>query len=336
MTGFRVFVYFVLALVLPCLPAWAEAPVLGLPISCELGTDCWPVNFVDLDTGPGVRDFRCQKHSYDGHKGIDIAIQDLSVMRRDVPVIAAAEGTIKGIRDGMEDIDITVRGLNSVKNRECGNGVVIDHGEGWVTQYCHMRQNSVVVKKGNRVQKGQTLGMTGISGTTQFPHVHLSVRHNDKIVDPFIGLGPGSNNCDVTKNTLWQPDLIPALLAGPTALYSAGFAAKPPKATAIRGGLHNDKVLGRASPALIFWLDTFWLSKGDVLEIKIQDPAGGILVQKSFQIQKTSARRNFYIGSKKKTLFWKQGIWRATAIIKRKNAPHATEPIAISRAVEIR
>ncbi len=45
----------------------AAAPRLSLPIRCVPGRDCWLVNNVDLDPGPGVRDYTCAKRSYVGH-----------------------------------------------------------------------------------------------------------------------------------------------------------------------------------------------------------------------------------------------------------------------------
>ena len=47
------------------------------------------------------------------------------------------------------------------------------------------KKDSIVVKKGQRVAMGAILGQVGLSGKTQFPHVHLSVRHNGTVVDPF-------------------------------------------------------------------------------------------------------------------------------------------------------
>ena len=55
----------------------SEAPQLGLPIRCFLGQDCWLVNLVDVDPGPGRQDYTCSNRTYDGHKGVDIAIRDL-------------------------------------------------------------------------------------------------------------------------------------------------------------------------------------------------------------------------------------------------------------------
>ena len=153
-------------------PAWgaeAKPPALGLPIRCMPGKDCWLVNFVDVDPGPGRRDYACLKRTYDGHKGTDIAIRDLVAMKKGIPVLASAAGVVKATRDGMRDVDVTLAGLESVKGRECGNGLVLDHGAGWETQYCHMRRGSVAVHKGDSVNRGQKLGLVGISGRAQFP-----------------------------------------------------------------------------------------------------------------------------------------------------------------------
>src|SRR3990170_2240552 len=72
-----------------------------------------------------------------------------------VAVLASADGTVKGLRDGMDDILIDNLTKETVKDRECGNGVVLDHGGGWETQYCHLLKGSVSVKKGDQVARSQ-------------------------------------------------------------------------------------------------------------------------------------------------------------------------------------
>jgi murein DD-endopeptidase MepM/ murein hydrolase activator NlpD len=61
---------------------------------------------------------------------------------------------------------------------------VIVHDQGWETQYCHLKHGSISVKVGDTVQVGDVLGKIGLSGRTQFPHVHVSVRHNGTRIDP--------------------------------------------------------------------------------------------------------------------------------------------------------
>lgn len=57
-----------------------------------------------------------------------------------------------------------------------GNYVVIDHGGGEFGVYAHARQNSVVVKPGERVRRGQTIAQIGASGSAFFPHLHFQLQ----------------------------------------------------------------------------------------------------------------------------------------------------------------
>ncbi len=102
-----------------------------------------------------------------------------------VDVIAAAAGKVAGIRDGIPDVRYGPDNADSVKGRECGKGVVLRHDDGWETQYCHLREGSVTVERGQQVMAGDILGEVGMSGRAQFPHVHLSVRRDGKVIDPF-------------------------------------------------------------------------------------------------------------------------------------------------------
>src|SRR4051794_27387255 len=165
---------------LAVLAAWSgiapAAPSLALPIACEMGKSCVLQNYVDHDPGPGSRDYRCGHLTYDSHKGTDIRVIDLPAFRRGVPVLAAAAGRVRAVRDGMPDVSVRDPSAAPVAGREAGNSVVIEHGEGWETQYAHLRKGSVAVRPGDRVEGGQPLGMTGLSGNTEFPHLHFEVR----------------------------------------------------------------------------------------------------------------------------------------------------------------
>ncbi len=86
-------------------PLHADSPVsLSWPVDCTPGADCWIVNHVDLDPGPGAGDFACGPRTYDGHGGTDIAILDLPKMEAGVAVVAVAAGKVIGRRDSMPDV----------------------------------------------------------------------------------------------------------------------------------------------------------------------------------------------------------------------------------------
>lgn len=69
--------------------------------------------------------------------------------------------------------------------RTYGNYVKIRHDNGMYTLYAHMKYNSVNVKVGQRVSKGQTIGYMGNTGYSFGAHLHFEVRNeNDQYVDP--------------------------------------------------------------------------------------------------------------------------------------------------------
>ena len=308
---------------------------LSLPLQCEPGKTCWLVNLVDLDPGKGVRDHRCTAFSYDGHKGTDFAIRDLKAMEAGVPVIAAAPGTVKAVRDGMADVDVSERGKQSVNGRECGNGVVISHEQGWETQYCHLKKGSISVQQGAVVSRGQSLGLVGHSGLAQFPHVHLSVRHEKKVIDPFITASPGGV-CGDGNGPLWQADLMTQLAAPPTAIFNAGFAAKAPRPKAVRAGLYKDKVLSRQAPALVLWADIYWPLIGDRLQMQIFGPDGEMIFEHISEVPKTKARRLFYAGKKRKPLFWPAGEYRGEITLLRGDKSGPGQPTRQVRRVTLK
>jgi peptidase M23-like protein len=65
-----------------------------------------------------------------------------------------------------------------------GNHVIIDHGYGYTSLYGHMSSFSVQV--GDKIQKGQTIGKVGNTGTSTAPHLHYEVRLKNNPVDPVI------------------------------------------------------------------------------------------------------------------------------------------------------
>jgi len=64
----------------------------------------------------------------------------------------------------------------------CGNGVIIDHGAGIYTQYCHL--SKILVKNGEHIKKGQIIALSGASGRVNGPHLHFGVFANGAYIDP--------------------------------------------------------------------------------------------------------------------------------------------------------
>jgi len=289
-------------------PTAAPAPELQLPIRCRPGHDCWLVNLVDLDPGPGIRDYTCGKYSYDGHKGTDIAVRDIKAVAIGVDVVAAAAGVVRGTRDGMDDVDVSLAGKESVKGRQCGNGVVIDHGGGWETQYCHMKKGSVVVRQGDKVATGAKIGMVGHSGEAEFPHLHLSVRRSGQVVDPFVG-PERKENCGLGAKPLWRKEALNQLTGAMTAIFHVGFHDAKPEARDARNSVIGTGALARTAEALVLWADMYWPQAGDHMRFRIVAPDGRPLVDKTATIEKTQARRFAFVGKKRPAAEWPAGAY---------------------------
>lgn len=91
---------------------------------------------------------------------------------------SAPRGTpIYATGDGIVSLSKT-----SLKKTGYGNQIEINHGYGYVTKYAHMQM--LVVKKGDKIKRGQLIGYVGSSGGSTAPHVHYEIIKDGKKIDP--------------------------------------------------------------------------------------------------------------------------------------------------------
>lgn len=289
--------------------AVAEGFLLGLPIDCDLDADrCYIQQYMDHDPGPGVADYRCEGLSYDGHKGTDFGLPSLRDMAEGVPVIASAPGTVAGLRDGMPDTGYTPETAAEIENRECGNGVVLRHDDGWETQYCHLRQGSIVVTRGQDVAKGDVLGLVGQSGRAAFPHVHLSVHKDGEKIDPFDPDGTQTCASSSSDRTLWA---TPPRYE-PGGLIDIGFATTIPDYSAVKAGTADTDMLMADAPALVVFGFVFGVRKGDVLRLTLTGPSGTVITQ-DHRFDRKQAQSFRAIGKRRGAAHWPSGRYIGTA-----------------------
>lgn len=302
----------------------AGAFELAQPIACTLGTDCHIQNYFDRDPGPGTADIGCGHLTYDGHDGTDFALPSLAAMERGVDVLAAAPGTVRGIRDGMPDISISDPAAPPLQGRDCGNGVAIDHGDGWETQYCHLKQGSIAVQPGDRVETGQRLGLVGLSGKTEFPHVHLAVRQNGTELDPFAP--EASTACGtLPPATLWSAPLA----HDPFGFTGAGFFTAVPEWDAIKAGLPSPATLPADAPALVIWAAYFGPREGDALTLAINGPQGEVIRQ-TIMIDRTQAQAFRAIGKRLPSGGWPAGDYKGEVVMQRGGAELGREALTLT------
>lgn len=270
-------------------PSVAGAFDLDWPVDCTLGQDCFIQQYVDHDPSEAATDFTCGSLSYDGHNGTDIALASLQAMNAGVDVRAAAAGTVRGLRDGMSDQYVTHETRAEISGRECGNGVVLLHEGGWETQYCHLKKGSIQVKRGDRIEAGTVLGQVGLSGLTEFPHLHLSLRRGEQVVDPFAPDRSVSSpeSCGRTTDaTLWSEPVEYV----PGGLVSAGFSDKVPDYAEVKAGTADLSPLPRNAAALVAWVYAYGSQSGDMLSIRIADPEGRDILTQGQMLDRTQAQ----------------------------------------------
>jgi murein DD-endopeptidase MepM/ murein hydrolase activator NlpD len=270
---------------------------LAQPVDCTLGQTCYIQQFFDRDETVGARDFTCGTLSYDGHDGTDFALPTRAAMAAGVAVLAAAPGTVTGVRDGEPDF------VPATPGKECGNGVVIDHGQGWQTQYCHLRQGSVSVAAGDVVQTGTALGLIGQSGQADFPHLHLTLRRDGKEVDPFA---PDTDigTCGAADDDVWADDITYA----PGGLLAVGITDAVPAYDAIKAGLPSPD-LPPTAPALVIWAYFFGPQAGDALIFTLTGPAGDVLTDR-VALDRTQALAFRAVGRRLRTEGWPPGPYQ--------------------------
>lgn len=293
------------------------APQMVLPVDCEIGWNCWIANYVDHDKSEGAADYTCGHETYDKHKGTDFLIRNRREMLGGVSVRAAADGVVLGVRDGMKDIDYRKRKMDFIAKKECGNGIRIKHENGWVTQYCHLRKNSVKVKKGEKVHMGDIIGFVGNSGFTMYPHLHFQVEYiepksgarSGAIVDPFVGVAR-NDLCGVGDKPLWPPLVMEKLDYKQASIIDSGFAATQPKLDGIVEGLYDDETLSIRSPQLILWARILHVKKGDKVTFTIFDPEEKEIFSYTSTIDKDQAHRSLHAGLRSPGILWDEGAYR--------------------------
>lgn len=105
------------------------------------------------------------------HTGVDYTVPE------GTRVFATADGTVASVQS---------------RPSSTGNAITIDHGNGYETRFHHL--SKMLVKRGQKVRRGDIIALTGNTGLSLVPHLHYEVRYDDEPVDPihyfFAELGP--------------------------------------------------------------------------------------------------------------------------------------------------
>lgn len=136
-----------------------------------------------------------QKYKKGIHNGIDLVGTGHTLDY----IVAHSDGTVANVRNNYNKTDKT--------GSSYGNYVLIKHTNGMYTLYAHLKYNSVTVKVGQKVVKGQTIGYMGNTGHSFGAHLHFEVRDkNNNKIDPtnYINSNLDKKQESNTKVKEWQ------------------------------------------------------------------------------------------------------------------------------------
>lgn len=139
---------------LPLQKAAVMAPVQPAP------QFIWPLSgSVRVTSAFGMR-FHPLEHAFLNHKGVDLR--------------APLDSEVAAIADGR----VAETGYGPLT----GFFITVDHADGWRSRYLHL--NKIQVHKGEQLKQGAVIALSGATGRTTGPHLHLALSHNQQAIDP--------------------------------------------------------------------------------------------------------------------------------------------------------
>jgi len=226
------------------------------PLSGTPNQDWFIGNYMDADRRPdSFADYRGGFMTYDQHTGLDFILADVDQAEAGVPVLAARGGTVLEIRDGQNDREYSQDG------GQLSNFVKIEHADGSVAEYKHLKMNSILVTPGQQVKAGQPLAQVGSSGLSSHPHLHLAVRNADGQLIDLLAEGL----IDLAEAYPTRPYLFDAGISGSSDLriFSNYFRYTPAHRTSIS-----------KSETLYVWYKLINMGRGDTVHATLIHPDG--------------------------------------------------------------
>jgi len=132
------------------------------------------------------------------HKAAGGANQDYFAFGRQI--LAPADGIVTDVINGVRD------NLPGSMNpySALGNAAFIQHSENEVSVLAHLKLDSIKVKVGDKVKKGQVIGLCGNSGNSSEPHLHYHLQ-NTTIIQDGTGIKCYFQNINLMKDGEEQP-----------------------------------------------------------------------------------------------------------------------------------
>lgn len=169
---------------LPLQKAVAMVPVQPVPLFS------WPLSGSLHVTSPFGMRFHPLEHAFLNHRGVDLR--------------APLNSEVMAIADGQ----VAETGYGPLT----GFFITLEHANGWRSRYLHL--NKIEVHKGELLKQGTVIALSGATGRTTGPHLHLALSHNQHAIDPLsmIVTSPGRSPAEAEKPAVTaEVDITPTI-----------------------------------------------------------------------------------------------------------------------------
>jgi murein DD-endopeptidase MepM/ murein hydrolase activator NlpD len=289
-------------------------PFMVQPIEGIQGKDYIIVNYVDWRQ-TGIMDAYCGTKTYDGHQGTDYSLRSFKQMDSVVNILAAADGVVTFIKDGLFD-----RETEGKVSKGLGNYIAIRHPNKYYSYYGHLMRESLAVKVGDTVKQGEIIAAVGSSGNSTDAHLHFEVWYDSLyVVDPFNGSCGNANTVFLNSSEydtslhIWDYGMQNSLvdlnaLRERVETISSPYVFQP-----------------TATTPVLFWSHLSGLKKNDELTIKWISPSQTVWFQYSVTFDQDWWY--YYYFSYINNTNLAKGSWKA--ILELNGKPIVTQPFLV-------
>lgn len=279
------------------------------PVACQPGLSCFILSYPDIDKQEGVaKDFACGGLAGDGDVFLRIGMSSIEALRNPVDVLATRAGVVTDVQDNAKDLLILHRHQLMQGDSLCGNGVVIDHGGGIQSAYCHLRMGSVKVKKGQRVEAGEVIGAVGQSGFATWPQLGFSMRAGGMMIDPITSM-TDIEGCGFKPHPAIP--LPPAFAQyNPAAIVAVGFSEDEHSlGSMLRGAAQHQGMMDSEAESLTFWATIIGVRRGDEINITLFDARGRPFETQEIIAAADEAHTPINVTRKRGYARWRKGVY---------------------------
>jgi hypothetical protein len=149
----------------------------------------------------------------------------------------------------------------------------------------------------------------GLSGNTEFPHLHMTVRHAGEIVDPFAP-DPATPQACADRAGLWTAQARARMPYRPGRVLNAGFTDAQITMAQLEAG--DLRPVTADAPLMVAYFRAISLLPGDTIEIDLRGPNGDSLAHTRGQpMVRWRAQEMTYVGKRRPPAGWPKGLYVA-------------------------